>query len=293
MNANGSGLQGLLARLLVDERALQVFRQIPDSLVREYGLTVSQADALKGLDATGLDFTARTVRTKREDRLGQRFPLTFSLLRAAGRLDEVIDSYALATLPIRRREESRLLTEAQRFVTFLDGMSQPDLPPYTPDLARYELLRLDLSVAAAPEPAQADRTQADDTPPADLDDERIGTAVPVLSQNVLIGSFTYDVVGLVEKLLAGPCVPDAHKAPTSLVLVEAAEESSFLVYRVPPAVLAILTRCDGSSTFREIASTRLDGASAGSILRGCLQRGIVRLRQGGNGSPGRPSIPRY
>jgi hypothetical protein len=278
MNTTDAGLQRLLARLLVDQGALQGFRRHPDSLARDYGLTGSQADALAGLDQTGLDFTARTVRTKREDRLEQRFPLTFRLLRAAGRLDEVLDAYAFATLPVRRPDQSRLLTEAHRFVGFLAGPPLPDLPSYAADLARYELLRLELSVATRSEPREAAGTQPKPaTPPPDLDDERVGDAVPLLPPSVRTGSYGYDVAALADQLLAGPCVPDPPVAPTCLVLTEAAHESSYLSYRVPPVVLEVLSRCDGTATVREIASMR-PALPAAAILRGCLERGVVRLR---------------
>src|SRR5262245_51265719 len=249
MTANGAGVQRLLARLLADRQALLAFRRSPASLGREYGLTPSALAALSGLDAVGLDFTARTVRRKREDRLEQHLPLTFRLLRAAGLLDRVMDAYAARTLPIRRRGGSRLLIEAHRFVTFLADLRLPGLPAYSGDLARYELLRLELSVATTAEPGKAERAEPEaDTDPADPDDEQTRNACPVLPDNVRLGSFGYDVTSLAEQLLAAPCVPDAREEPTRLALVEAPEESSYLVYRVPEPVFTILTRCDGSST---------------------------------------------
>jgi len=271
------GVQALLAMLLVDERARRRFAIDPAAVAAPFGLSAQEVDQAVGAIGQGFELAARGVTGKRVRRLRTFFPCSFALLDGLGLGSGLARAFCQEIAPTWRaeRDEDGLAT-AHRFVAFAVATGLPGAPACTVDLLRYELLRLELTLAAA----RLARTGRATPPPgpAGLDP----AARPVLAVHVRVAAYRYDVLDLAGWLRRRPRRPGSAAArtlpaePTRVVVVQAPGSRAPAVYRIPLRLHELLTRCDGTSTVAEL--TEPDGAAG--LLQLAVDRGLVEQAPG-------------
>jgi hypothetical protein len=262
-------LQVALAHLLVDDQAQRSLREDPESLGRRFGLSGEQLRVLRNLDMRRLELTARVGRAKRLDFLRRGLPATLDALELTdghGLLHEFVQT---VWAPVEPVGVSRSLGEGHRFSRFLRCRGTAVEPAWLHDLARFELVTVELVADAE---ASAWAGWAAERAPAD---DLVGAEV-VLGRHVRVETFTYDVIALLEAVRQG-VLPAPVPSRTHVTVVRQPRRRSVATYRTGETLAELLRRCTRPRPLAEAlaADSPADRGQAAEALRRALAEGVL------------------
>ncbi|WP_283136934.1 hypothetical protein [Rhizohabitans arisaemae] len=254
------GVHEALAAVLTCPASLTALREDPERLRREHDLTEAELAMLVGAPHVGYTTTAARVRSKLGRLVGGLLPATTAALRES---DPALWETFLTGTVRQAREGERIigLEDAELLVNLLAERAAPPLASY----ARFELARRRLlhdgaaagaarAWAASPEPADAAALR--DVPVA----VSAAARVAVLDHDVTSGE-------------------PPHRIPaarTPMLLHRRWGEPPLAAYRVGDGTLALLARCNGRHSGRQVAeSMGGDRRAAEDALSRLAARGIL------------------
>jgi len=261
------GLQAAIAHVLVDDELRNELVANPERIQRQFSLTPEDMRLLLSSDPFALDRMSHRIRAKRLDLLEKGIPCT---VRAVIR--RILAEFARATIPnIESEGGGRVLEEARRFVGYLRKL--PDLqilPIYLPELAEFELIRLELSSMT---------TVA--VPPPEGGDDLCERSMVRLADQVRICKFRFDVIALTEP--GRNEKDDAVTRDTVVVLNTKPIGGVVETYRIGEVVYEVLSLCSIprriSDLYSSIAPVDADAESHRvrlfKTVRLGLERGIL------------------
>lgn len=223
-------MQAYLARLYTDSGFRRLFYRDEAETMAEYRLAPRERQALTGIDRRLLEFFAASLLNKRRKRWKHAYPALFqldgpALGRYCARYHDIH--------PLRPGEPAR--DEILRFGRFMSETlpGADDLPPYTADLIRFEVMALRLRTADGGSVRRASGLRAGDR--------------PARADGVVVEAFEYNVSEIHQALAAGT-EPQVRAEPemvigTGAVMLAAARPTVWLI-----------GQCDGTRTLREIVA---------------------------------------
>lgn len=236
-------MQACLARLYTDDAYRRLFMIDPDGVLDDYRLSDDERAAVRKVDPAQLDFFAASLKSKRRKVVAFAYP---SLLKLDG---AAIERYYERYYQLYRRHPSTtMLEDTVHFGEFMEETlrSDPTLPAFAADLARYE--RLYAVTRSSP---------AVDGPGA----AGVGTAVrpstedcPALSASVRLETFGHDVTAIDDALRQG-LEPGSDEPGHYHVIFQRrpiGEEPK--AFRISAGTKEVLDRCDGIRSLGEIAA---------------------------------------
>ncbi len=262
-------LQVALAHLLVDDQARRRLRDEPEILRRRFGLTGDQLRVLRNLDARRLELTARVGRAKRLDFLRRGLPATLDAVELAGGHGLLHEFVQTVWAPVEPVGVSRSLGEGHRFAGFLRTRGTAVEPAWLHDLARFELVTVELLADAE---ASAWARRAGQRAPAD----DLASANVVLGRHVRVETFVYDVVALLEAVRQG-VLPAAVPSRTHLTVVKKPRRRSLATYRTGETVAELLRCCARPQPLAEMlaAAGPAEQGQTAEALHRALAEGVL------------------
>lgn len=239
-------MQSALGRLCVDGAFRRQFELEADEALDDYKLTGEERETLKRIDQKLLRHFARGLKTKREGRFRTTFPLLFQCVPPPEMRRYYSRFYELD--PARPSEP--VSAAMDRFGRFMEETlaTDPDVPPYAAEVARYERL----SRAVMAHLGEEDGTEwLNRTPeaPAPLTAE----SRPRLAEAVRLGLFRCDVIRVVEQLRNGGEVSAEWGDGHFVVFQRLDGKTAPKVFRVNEPTFFLLEQCAGRRTPAELA----------------------------------------
>jgi len=160
---------------------------------------------------------------------------------------ELLDDFILRCPPVHadgQQNHRRVLAEGTRFMDYLVMCGRPHIA----DLARYEVLRLELLY----DPAAMEAAAAESTTGSKL------------GAHVRLASFASDVVAQYDECLRTGSVPDAQGNPIRIALVKLAGRNALACYRL------------GEQAYRLLGSGGPFRPEAAAVRRFAQEEGMLR-----------------
>ena len=234
------------------------FRDAPTAL-DGYRLTPQESAAIRDLDHEQLDQFAESLVSKRRKRVERAFPLLFALSPAEMRRYYARFYQLFGAKPYQASHQ-----DALDFGVFVEEalVEAEHLPAYASELARYERLYFStrLSLGGAGDVPPAREEVVPDTP-VDLD------ARPSLRPDVTIADFAYDIGAIEEQLQNGEVPDDAVLASErcSIIFRPGTGSSDVQMLRINAATRAVVDRCDGRHSVRQVIADIEAALGAGNL----------------------------
>lgn len=280
---SAGNLQAALARVLVDDQVLRSLHDDPEALRARFGLTADQLAVLRGLDARRVELTARVGRAKRLDFLGRGLPATLRALQLAGQHATLHDFVRETWAPVETAAISRALSESRRFARYLarrsaEAKAEPGLPPWVPDLAAFEIVKLEL-LSSSEASAWAQRSRRSTSGADGAVHTGLGAGggpMVVLGRHVRVVSFSYDVIALSEKVQTGSPV-GVLPEPTTVTVVKRRQRPLLMTYRTGEAAAALLRYCAEPRRLAEVLALHGDDRreQSAELVNSALLDGVV------------------
>jgi hypothetical protein len=258
-------MQACLARLYVDEPFRRLFYRDAATL-DEYRLTSEEAAAIRGIDRNALEYFAISLKNKRRTRVERAYPLLFSLDP-----DEMLRYYSRYYHLYMAKPRDTGNAAILNFGLFMEEAlaDAPHLPAYARDVAKYE--RLFYSVELAPLSEDA----PDAAPPAPPMHVRVTSldSRPSLRRGIRVADFGHDIGELEECLHRGESIASLRLTPRHCCVVfrPATATSVAKVLRVNAPTRAVLDRCDGDRSVRDIVADTEAALGAADLERGIVE----------------------
>jgi hypothetical protein len=267
--SSGSRLQVALAIALTDPTVLADLATQPAQVGERFGLCETEIADLQRLDMTRLQLTARLGRAKRLDFLSRALPHSFAAL---ARSDDrgLLWEFVGRTMPVAKTgPPNRILQEARTFVRFVTSTTAHPMPAFVPDLARYELARLEL-LASRTAIRSAKRQAATPTPALAYAPDGL---VVRLTDAVRVDWFDHDVLALAN---SAPIHSDnAWRTPTCIVLARKVGAPPLAAYRVGWAAAEILTACRQPRSVADLVAAVPDPDQAKQAILAAVADGVL------------------
>jgi len=240
-------MQACLIRLYMDESFRRLAVLEPDATLKKYDLTEGELNTLKSLDKQALDFFAVSLRDKRRERMGQHYPLVFSVVPLP-KIERYYDRF-YSLYGAKPEQHSYQLTLG--FGQFLEQTLSGDkeIAPWLVDLARYE--RLYNGARLTPPSAGLRSSRVMEFPVGD----KILELYPSLEDAVYVGDFDHELTPVVAALRNNQKPPEAVRKPSYMVFKQLPDSRIPKVLELSPELWQLLTACDGSSTVGSIIAS--------------------------------------
>jgi hypothetical protein len=262
------------ARLLVSHDMLHELQDDPERVRAAHGLTADELALLRSATPANVHLTQGMVRAKRHVSLEMMLPRTMALLAEFDRY-ALVGSYVDDVLPRDDVDLTRAITQGHDFVRWLTARAGR-LPAGLADLARFELLVADLAGDHAAAIAARQRAGA---APVTL----TGASRPVLTADTRARTYDIDVLDLPGEVTLGELAA-ARRGPAGVLVRKVWERPKPLLYRVGPALVEVLARCDGTHTVVALLDHAGDTAErrerAVGALRGRAEMTVLSTAEG-------------
>jgi hypothetical protein len=262
----GGDVHGALARLLCDPVAMGHFAgQKWDSLRGRLGLDGDELGIMRAVDPEAMRRYLVLIQRRRLESLADVFPASMGVLCERRRFEVVAREFWNRCPRISAVSVDRMYSDDGRALSgYIAHQAGDDLPAWLADLARYELMRSEAIVEAAPSgPVLAAPGGAP------------GALVLRLAPGVRLESFGCDVAALHAALRAGQR-PQVSPKPTWL-LAQHRGDAGLRVFRLGPGAGRVLAACNGVSTFDQVLASA--GMAAGSQRAAGARSLVLRLLQ--------------
>nr|WP_296074935.1 hypothetical protein [uncultured Actinoplanes sp.] len=262
------------ARLLVSHEMLHELHDEPERLRVAHGLTPAELTLLRSATPANVHLTQGMVRAKRHVALELMLPRTMALLAGFDRY-ALVGSYVDDVLPRDDVDLTRAVTQGHDFVRWLTAHAGR-IPAGLSDLARFELLVADLAGDHVAAIVARRRAAAG---PVTL----TAASRPVLTADCRAETYGIDVLALSGEVTLAELAA-AGRSPAGVLVRKVWERPKPLLFRVGPAVVAMLSCCDGTRTVEAVLDRVGDTpelrARAFDALRGLAEMTVLSTAEG-------------
>ncbi|SDR04450.1 hypothetical protein [Thermostaphylospora chromogena] len=244
------GFQPVLARLLADPGLIDELHGDPEAFAARHGTDAEVVDRLRAIDPARLRLTAALRQKKNRWHMRENFPASAALIERLAREDAV---FAAAVERAGLFSGGSVDGFARRLAAFAET-----LPEEGPTLVLRELIAFELlwrEVRERPAASAVPPGEPPERASAALQGEASGAAgpsAPRLAAGIRLARFAIPVAKAHRQITAGLPPTGIDPEPTCYVL-SCDEGLQTRVSRIPPALHALLSLCDGTMGAREIA----------------------------------------